>query len=247
MELLISKEQVESNKDLFIDLLKRGVSRENSMVDALIKKLESTDFFYAPCTTQYYNSCYGGLCAHSLDVFFNLLELVSSKYNVPLNALMQKAIPQTLSEEEQEKQEKIESSFEFKSLFEQCVIVGLLHDICKMNRFEVTSKNVKVYSQSGRNQDSMGRYDWQTVESYQYKNVKDRFIYGSDGETSEFMVRQYIPLKLEESVAIINCMGDVESNHNQGLGLAAIYNKYPLATMLHCADLLACYVDEQTK
>lgn len=125
------------------------------------------------------------------------------------------------------------------------IICGLLHDISKMNFYEKTVRNVKKYSEYGSKSDELGRFDWVAEPSYKTKEVEDRFIYGNHEETSEFMIRQYIPLKLEESVAIISHHG---GEGYDSVPIDSIYNrfdKYPLATLLHVADIIATRIDER--
>ena len=87
----------------------------------------------------------------------------------------------------------------------------------------------------------MGNFDW--VSSTAYKKNENCLVLGSHGETAEYITRCYIPLKLEESIAIINHMGgfDVPPSTN----LSELYNRYPLAMLLHSADMISCYVDER--
>lgn len=228
MKEYLTKEDVAGNEEYFKYLLRTYVKRDGADVERLIKKLESTDFFYAPATTQYYGAFYGGLCAHSIDVFNNLVELAENKL---LNA---------------ESGEFVELKSGSK-LFESIVIISLLHDVCKMNRYILSVKNVKQYCKDGKQHDSMGSYDWVSVETYQTKPIEDRFVFGTDGETSEYIIRQFIPLSVEESIAIINTKGDTDNNSNRSGALASIFNKYDLPILLHCADMLACYVDDLTQ
>lgn len=225
MKEYLTKEQVEENADYFKSLLKKYVNRDGANVDRLIQKLESSDFFYAPASTQYHGSFYGGLCAHSICVFENLVQLVENKLLITEPYELNSGTP----------------------LFETVVILGLLHDVCKMNRYIMSMKNVKRYHVDGKQHDSIGNYDWESVSSYQVKPSDDRFVFGTDGETSEYIIRQFIPLSVEESIAIINSKGDTESNSNTGISLATIFSKYNLPVLLHCADLMACYVDDLTK
>ena len=58
------------------------------------------------------------------------------------------------------------------------------------------------------------------------------------------MIRSYMPLSYEESVAILH--------HHAGMSwdcakdnLSAILNRYPLATILHLADMASCYILER--
>lgn len=122
-------------------------------------------------------------------------------------------------------------------------IVGLLHDISKMNYYELTFSNKKVYHEMGTKKDNGGAYDWVTVSSYKTKEPNDRFIFGNHEMTSEFMVRCFIPLTVEESVAILHYNGGKGFDSAQE-NMGDIYNAYPLALLLHTADMLSCYVDE---
>ena len=221
MKEYLSKDEIEENQSYFIAMLKDSIHREGARVDDLIKKLEMSDFFIAPATTQYYGSYAGGLCEHSIEVFTNLINLVENK----------------LTKRELDGGDEI---------VESLVIIGLLHDICKMNRYEQTVRNVKRYCQDGKNRDDCGNYNWESSVVYQTRQSSNRFIFGSDGETSEYMIRQYIPLNLEESIAIINAKGDTDGNQTRGSNLGAIFSKYNLPVLLHCADMLACYVDDPT-
>ena len=247
MENILSKVDVANNRDLFIQILKNCVNRDGSNLDALISKLDSSGFFFSPATTQYHCSYYGGLCNHSLDVFFNLIRLSCNKMGYDFNKLHAFAIKSEDSSSAVEYTYEDELSEEEKKLLESCAITGLLHDMCKMGKFESMVKNVKVYSNSGNCQDSGGKYEWKAIEGYQLKKSQDRFLFGTNGETSEFMVRQFIPLNVDESIAIINSCGDTENNSNRGSNIAALFNRYSLPVLLHCADLISCYLDERVE
>lgn len=76
------------NKERFISLLK-SINRPGARIDELINKLESSDFFEAPASTKYHGSIKGGLCAHCLCVYDNLVKLVSMKaLNIPNDSLI---------------------------------------------------------------------------------------------------------------------------------------------------------------
>ena len=227
MKECLTKEQIAQNRDYFIDKLS-NIRRDGAQIDKLVEKLDSSDFFYAPATTQYYGSYPGGLCEHSIEVYVNLAQLVNNKF-AELGMVRDGKDALLVSE-----------------LLESVVILGLLHDICKMNRYEQTSRNVKNYCKDGKLSDDRGKFNWEAVSAYQSRSSSDRFIFGSDGETSEFMIRQFIPLTMEESVAIINCKGDTDANQSRGVNLSAIFGKYDLPVLLHVADVLACYIDDLT-
>ena len=191
------------------------IKRPNANIEGLIKKLEGSDFFIAPASTKYHNAFKGGLVEHCLNVYYNLLNLVDMK-----------GLKGEISEE-------------------SIIICGLLHDLSKMNFYDYYYKNEKVYRPDGSKQDSLGRFDWEPVRTYKIRDAKDRFIFGNHEETSEFMIKTYIPLSVAESVAILN--------HHGGMGYDSIpintisdkYNRYPLSSLLHMADFLATYIDER--
>lgn len=212
----IHKNSDEVNAILKADFidLLREIKRPNANIEGLINKLESSDFFQAPASTKYHNSYIGGLLEHSLNVYYNLYSLVE------LKGLLPYIDPDSM------------------------LICGLLHDMSKMNYYELYVRNEKVYHEDGTKYDSIGNFDWESNLYFKVKDPNDRFIYGNHEETSEFMIKTYIPLTVEESVAILN--------HHGGKGYDSIpiqhisdkYNKYPLSSLLHTADMLATYIDE---
>lgn len=122
-------------------------------------------------------------------------------------------------------------------------IVSLCHDYAKINFYIIENKNKKVYSDNGSKSDSMGRYDWVTVQGYSIRDPKDRFIYGNHESTCEAIVRNYIPLSYEESSAILHHHGAMSSDSAQdNIGEIFTYNK--LALILHLADMLASFIVE---
>ena len=173
--------KIKENKDRFISLLK-SITRQNARIDDLINKLENSDFFVAPASTKYHGSERGGLCAHSLCVYANLIDLVNLK-----------GLSDRISHD-------------------SIIIVSLLHDFSKMNFYEPYFQNKKVYSPKGSKFDDMGNFDWVSVPSYKIKDINERFVYGSHEETSEYMARCYIPLTYDESVAILHHMGQLASD-----------------------------------
>ena len=211
---MLSIEQIESNKNDFINLI-LSINRENAELEKLCKKLVNSDFFIAPASTKYH-ACYeGGLCEHSLNVYYNMLMIINTKQG-----------------------------------FDECCynedtlkIVGLLHDISKMNIYEKTAKNTKVYHPDGNKWDELGNFDWHSEVSYKLK--ERRFVYGSHEMTSEYIVRQFIPLTLDESVAILHHMGSMSWDSAQD-NIGDIFNQYSLALLVYMADMMSTYIDERT-
>ena len=126
---------------------------------------------------------------------------------------------------------------------ESIVIVSLLHDISKMNYYEISYRNKKQYSDYGTKRDAGGNFDWVVEQSYSIVPEESRFIFSNHETTSEFMVRTFIPLTLEESVAILHHHGGV-GNDSQPYA-STVYGRYNLPVLLHLADMLATYVDEK--
>lgn len=106
---------VEQNKELFINTLKRFVNRDG--VAELINWLNSSDFFLAPASTRYHGSHEGGLCEHSINV--------------------EKALCIEMENTFGDDWEEVFSR-------EEVVIVSLLHDLCKANSYEQYERNVKI-------------------------------------------------------------------------------------------------------
>ena len=217
----LTEEQINGNKEEFINLL-RSIDRPNADIEKLIQKLESSDFFIAPASTHYHGAYKGGLCDHSLNVYYNMMHLLNYKAQyLGIN---------------------IEDPAQYETSIK---IVSLLHDISKMNTYELKAKNVKIYDETGENYDSVGYYYWQSELSYSLIDDKDRFTYGSHEMTSEYMVRQFIPLNVQESVAILHHMGGMSWDSAKD-NIGNVFNKYPMALLLYLADMLSSYIDERS-
>ncbi len=115
-------------------------------------------------------------------------------------------------------------------------VVALLHDLSKANFYESYFRNVK--------NEVTGQ--WEKKPEYRVRDETSRFIYGSHELTAEYMVRTFIPLSVAESVAI--------THHHAGMSfdstkedVAQVYNRYPLAVLLHMADLGSTFLVETTK
>ena len=122
------------------------------------------------------------------------------------------------------------------------MIVALFHDFDKMNKYEKTVMNKKVYHENGSKWDEMGKYDWQSIAGYKRKDAKDCFVFGTHGENSAYMTETFIPLTTEEHVAIMNHHGIFD---NKELNITPIFNRYSLACLLHIADMATTYVWEK--
>lgn len=123
-------------------------------------------------------------------------------------------------------------------------ICALLHDISKVNLYEKTTFNKKVYSKDGSKWDSGGHFDWVAVDGYKTVDYENKFIYSNHEATSEFIIRQFIPLHIEESVAILHHHGSLGWDSIPTEAISDIYNKYPIAMFLHTADMIAAFYNK---
>lgn len=110
-------------------------------------------------------------------------------------------------------------------------IVALCHDLSKANFYEKYWRNVK-------NQDS-GK--WEQLQEYKVRD--ERFIFGNHEQNAEYIARSLIPLTQEESVAILHHMGGLGYDSAK-TDVSEVFDAYPLAALLHAADLMSCYVLE---
>lgn len=113
---------------------------------------------------------------------------------------------------------------------ETIAICGLLHDICKANFYAVEMRNRK---------NDQGRW-----EQYPFYAVDDKLPYGH-GEKSVYIVSGFMRLSREEAMAIRWHMGFSDNDFKGGgYSVGNAFEKFPLAVLLHIADLQATYLDE---
>ena len=113
---------------------------------------------------------------------------------------------------------------------ESIAICGLLHDICKANFYAVEMRNRK--NEQGQ---------W---EKYPFYIVDDQLPYGH-GEKSVYIVSGFMKLSREEAMAIRWHMGGFDESVKGGsYAMEGAFGKFPLALLLHIADMQATYLDE---
>lgn len=201
---------IEKNFERYINLIKTKITRDSKGVEQLVAYLKSKDTAKAPASTRYHLSVAGGLVAHSLNVYDRLNRLIAMEF--PDNTC-------PYSEE-------------------TIAIVALLHDISKVNFYEVQERNAK---------DASG--NWIKVPFYQVKDEDSRLIFGSHSMNSYYMVNTFIPLSYEESLAILYHMGGLDTTEDSltAKNLSEAYKKSRLAMLLHFADMLSTFADESNE
>lgn len=121
------------------------------------------------------------------------------------------------------------------------ILVALLHDLSKKDYYEKTVRNRKWYKPDGTKHDEMGNFEWVAVSSYGIKEPEARYAAGGHCFNSLMLIRNYIELTDEETIAIFNHSGIVDMSDTQKRESDQIFNRFPLATALHLADMEAAY------
>lgn len=190
-------------KSEFIELYNSKIKREGAerMLDYLANK---SDFFTAPASTRFHLAREGGLCEHSLNVYRALCDYLDRP--------------------------RVKETYGIECSEETAAVVSLLHDVCKVNCYDVSSRNVK---------DKNGV--WQAVPYYEFN---DKMPYGH-GEKSVYIVSGFMRLSREEAFAIRYHMGFSAEGDNRSVGSA--FEMYPLALALSFADMEATFLVESEK
>ena len=187
---------MKENANLFETLVFDNIHRDG--ISSLMNYLiKQTDFFSSPASTKYHGSFAGGLLAHSLEVYYQIRKL-SPIYGYCRN----------------------------ESEIESATLVSLFHDVCKINSYEVSVRNVK--NPSG---------NWESVPCYIYSDKKD---FGAHGAESIYILTQHLLLTRDETIAIYHHMGAFDASKYDNPAQAYESNK--LAWLLHIADEAATYI-----
>ena len=183
-----------------------AIYRENIKrpgADKLLEYLLSSDFFIAPASSKYHNNFEGGLAEHSINVYKRLKKLIDN-----------------------------EDSMYKKYNDESIAIIGLLHDLCKINFYKLDYKNQKINGQ------------W---ESVQYYKIDEVYPFGH-GEKSVYIINRYMALNPIEALAINWHMGPydqrVKGQSPQTLEQAFKIDK--ICFLTYVADSMATYLDEES-
>lgn len=190
-----------SKREEFLEIYNANIKREGG--DRFLEWLESTDFFTCPASTKFHSNFEGGLCEHSINVYKRLVALVKAEYGAEYQRVVSD---------------------------ESLAIMGLLHDVCKVDTYKTEYRNVKVD----------GVWTQQP-----YFSVQDDLPYGH-GEKSVYMINGYIHLTREEAMAINWHMSGFDVRVKGGsYAISDAYYKYPVAVLLAMADMMASYLDEK--
>lgn len=166
--------------------------------------LREGDFYTCPASTKYHDACYAGLLTHTLSAYNQLVAL--------------RSVPK------------------FKLVAEEqwwsAVFAMLVHDWCKIGRYESYIKNVKN-NETG---------EWEQVSAYKYR--EDGM--GRLGHATQSLVvamqlcnSKYTSLTFEEIAAIRWHMDNWDMTSYDAEDLQRCNNKIPMVRMIQFADQLA--------
>lgn len=194
-----------TNREKFLDIYSTYIKREGAQ--ELLAWLTGTnsDFFTAPASTRYHSAYEGGLLEHSINVYECLSDYLARN--------------------------KVRDEFGLSYSDETIAIVSLLHDLCKVNVYRVSTRNVKdpVTGQ------------WKPMPYYEFD---DNLPYGH-GEKSVYVISGFMRLTREEAFAIRYHMGF--SNEDDARNVGKAFELFPLALALSIADTEATYFVEARK
>ena len=187
-------------KERFIEIFKENITRDGA--ENLLNWIIKSDFFTAPASTKFHSNEEGGLVKHCVLVYERFVKKLECEYG---------------------------KNWQEKYSNETVAIVGLLHDVCKIDYYKVEYRNVK---ENG---------EWVQKPYY---TVNDSLPYGH-GEKSVYILSSFIKLTREEAIAINWHMGGFDARVQGGsYSLSDAFSRYPLAVLFHTADLETTYLDE---
>lgn len=191
-----------SAKEEFISIYKNNIHRDGA--DALLDYLENkSDFFTAPASARYHGAYPGGLCQHSVNVYRCLVDYLARP--------------------------RVQELYGVEVSQESMAVAALLHDLCK----------VDFYAQSTRNVKNEVTGQW---EKKPYYTIDEKLPYGH-GEKSVYIVSGFMRLTRAEAMAIRWHMGFSGTEDARTVGQAL--SQYPLAFALATADMEATYFLEK--
>lgn len=126
------------------------------------------------------------------------------------------------------------SEYEYESPYsdESIALTALFHDTCKANVYKIEMRNVK-------NQET-GK--WEQAPYYTF----DDTLPMGHGEKSVYILNGFIRLTREEAMAVMWHMGGFDVRVKGGdFSVNKAFEMFPLAALLHVADLKATTLDEK--
>lgn len=211
-----SEEKINQYEELLaLALLKRANDRDDTItfqnqskifpyIKYILEWLRDTDFYTAPASIKYHDNVYGGLLHHTLEAYNQLSHL--------------RGVP------------KFHMVTDFQ--WWNAVFVILVHDWCKIGRYESYLKNVKN-NETG---------SWEQVSAYKYKeDGKGRLGHGTQSLIMAMQLcnNRYTSLTFEEMASIRWHMDNWDMSNYDVEDLHGCNEKIPMVRMIQFADQLA--------
>lgn len=216
LETLNAEDKITAYEEFLASaLLQRAIKRDPTIspttqekifphIKHIIEWVRNTDFYTSPASTKYHDACNGGLLDHTLQVYNQLHGL--------------RGVPK------------------FKSVVDNswasAVFAVLVHDWCKIGRYESYLKNVK-------NEDT-GK--WEQVPAFKYReDTVGRFGHGTQSLLMAMQLCNFrlTALTFEEMAAIRWHMDNWDIGHYDEADLAKCNETIPMVRMVQFADQLA--------
>jgi hypothetical protein len=216
---MLTEKQIEENKERFELLILANLHPECNLSDYsaidILEYLSETDFYIAPASTKYHGNYKGGLCEHSLNVYDNL-KLIYNTYKHLFDT-------ETISDH-------------------TLVLISLLHDVCKINIYKNSFRNVKKLDDKGAEiLNEKGLPIWEKIPYYE---IEDNYPLGH-GEKSVIILQRFYQLITIEIMAIRWHMGgydDITKSFVGNMTANKAFSMYPIITLLHMADLASIFL-----
>lgn len=173
-------------------------------IKRILNWLRNEDFYTSPASTKYHDACNAGLLSHTLQVYNQLVGL--------------RSVP---------KFEDVVNNHWWSAVF-----AVLVHDWCKIGRYESYMKNVKNEITE----------QWEQVPAFRYKETNiGRFGHGTQSLIMAMHLcnTKYTSLTFEEMAAIRWHMDAWDIGHYDEVDLAKCNETIPMVRMLQFADQLS--------
>jgi len=211
---------LESMVDCYEELIAKAIIHRASLRDPSISEdnqervilhikriicwLRNGDFYTAPASTKYHNACNAGLLIHTLEVYNQLVGL--------------RSVP---------KFQDVVNKYWWSAVF-----AVLVHDWCKIGRYESYMKWVRADDKD----------DWDQKPAYRYRDDNiGRFGHGTQSLIMAMQLcnSRYTSLTFEEMAAIRWHMDAWDIGHYDEVDLAKCNATIPMVRMIQFADQLS--------
>ncbi len=119
------------------------------------------------------------------------------------------------------------------------ILCAFLHDLCKIDVYSKTWRNVKRYTETGTRRDEGGRFEWVTEQSYSFEDALPL----GHAPKSVYLINKHLDLSEQETAIILHHMGPF-AGQDAARDFSAAARIWPEVALFHSADLQASYCME---